>query len=93
MIGGHSQKDGGFTILPVPEQRSIQLAATMRVYTSEMSEWIAAAEALGHTLSLIAGYGANLMLIRELRDAEARYDQAKAAAVQIMTDNLTPTKG
>jgi hypothetical protein len=91
MIGGHSQRDGGFTILPLTEQRSAQLAAAVRVNADVMGEWIAAAENLAHTLSLTA-FGVNLMLTHELREAEERYDAAKTAAREILSTYL-PTKG
>lgn len=94
MIGDHSQKDGGFTILPLTEQRADQLAATVRFNLDEMGEWIAAAEHLTNILSLIAKFGASPMFTAELRQAEARYDAARAAAKLIMSVYLTtPGRG
>jgi hypothetical protein len=92
MIGGHSQNDGGFKMLPLTEQRAERLAATIRVNVGVIGEWMRAAEGLSAAASAIAAYGGNLMLARELREAEATYDAAKAAAKEIMSAYLPPER-
>lgn len=92
MIGGHSTKDGGYRMMPLTEQRSERLAATVRVNIDVFDAWTAAAERLTRILALIAEFGANVVFTSELRLAEAVYDDAKADAVAIMSAYLPPER-
>lgn len=91
MIGGHNQRDGGYTILPLLPGRSEQLGATIRFNADVMTEWIAAAEHLALIHSKIV-HNVNTVLITELKQAEARYDKARAEALEIMAAYLPPER-
>lgn len=88
VVGGHSQKDGGYRLLPLTQQRHDQWVGALNMNKAIMDEWAIAAIELDRICSLVGQYGTNVVFQHEIAEAEHRYDLARAAARDIIARYL-----
>lgn len=79
--GGHSRKDGGFSLLePSPAERD-QTAGWVLACQQANETWLRTAQQLTRLYSLSAKVdGVNTVLHHAIEDAEQQYDTARAMA-------------